>query len=183
MGGMRSILTGFTVGMLVGALGFYAAAGTAERPPIGWDAPLRNHGQTQIASETLVIEDDPGGYIAAHAVKLLEWQERGISLHFTGQCDSACTLYLALPYERTCISAGATFRFHAPTAETEEIAKFAKDYMLLSYPAWVRAWIAKMGGLSDDLITMDYAYARQHMRDCEADEPKVVHVEAEDQPS
>jgi hypothetical protein len=182
MGGMRSIFTGFTVGMLFGAFGFFAAAGTAERPPRGWDSAHVPE-QTQLAPGTLVIRDDPGGYIAAHAVKLLEWQEKGISLRFAGQCDSACTLYLALPYEQTCISNGASFRFHAPTAENEDVAKFAKDYMLLSYPAWVRSWIEEKGGLSSDLITMDYAYARQHMRACETEEPKVVHIDGEDQPS
>jgi hypothetical protein len=105
---------------------------------------------------------------------MLKWQEQGTQLHFTGQCDSACTLYLALPYQQTCVAAGASFRFHAPTAETELSAKLALRYMMHNYPRWVSSWIEEKGGLSDELITMDYEYARQFMRDCEANRPTMV---------
>jgi hypothetical protein len=41
-----------------------------------------------------------------------------------------------------------------------------KTYMMSSYPAWVRSWLASRGGLNGRLVTMNYAYASRYMRTC-----------------
>ncbi len=181
MGGMRSILTGFAVGTVIGAIGFTAAAEDAAHRSISLPkaAAHKIHASGQHA-EVRVINDEPGGSIVDHALQAMQWRERGTALRFTGRCDSACTLYLALPHEQTCIAEGAYFRFHAPIADTEVSAKLALNYLMHNYPAWVSSWIEQRGGLSDQLITMDYNYARQFMRSCDPDPSKVVHAEAKD---
>jgi hypothetical protein len=127
-------------------------------------------------SGVLTIQNEPGGYITDYAMRMMEWRAKGLSVRFTGTCDSACTLYLALPYEQTCITEGASFRFHAPIAETQHARLIAEEYMLNTYPGWVRAWIEAMGGLSGELIRMDNQYARNYMQICEPDRPADVLV-------
>src|SRR5687768_5708438 len=162
MGGVRSILTGFAVGMVIGASCYLAAAQEASLAAARAPKSFSAQAASQTSSRT--IGNESGGYLMLHAMQMLEWKEQGTAIHFTGQCDSACTLYLALPDEQVCISEGASFRFHAPTASSDRAAKVALEYLLQSYPRWVNTWLLQMGGLSDELITMDYNYARQFMR-------------------
>jgi hypothetical protein len=112
------------------------------------------------------IAGDRGGYVVQYALRMLKLQQSGKLVQFAGRCDSACTIYLALPRSQTCISPGASFRFHAPYGAGSRGNHFARMYMLNSYPGWVRSWINSKGGLSSRLITMDYAYASKFMRTC-----------------
>jgi hypothetical protein len=189
MGGARCILTGFAVGVMLGVAGFWAAGsgrsmpdlirfdhGTAPRAVEASSVLTNKAGGNKARFEgelsesgVLTIENEPGGYITDYAVRMMDWRAKGVSVRFTGSCDSACTLYLALPYEHTCITEGASFRFHAPIAETQHARRIAEEYMLDTYPGWVRAWIEAMGGLSGELIRMDYQYAENYMQICEPD--------------
>jgi hypothetical protein len=159
--------------------------GTAPRAVEASAALINNAGGNKAPVEgdlseagVLTIQDEPGGYITDYAMRMMEWRAKGSSVRFTGSCDSACTLYLALPYKQTCITEGASFRFHAPIAETPHARRLAEEYMLNTYPVWVRAWIEAMGGLSDELIRMDYQYAENYMQICEPDGPAEVLVTA-----
>lgn len=122
--------------------------------------PSRSH-------EYVTIGSDRGGYVIKYALRMLKWRKSGTSLRFAGRCESACTIYLALPSDQTCIVPGASFRFHAPYgAGTKKDNRIALSYMLNSYPGWVRSWIRSRGGLTRQLISMDYGYASKHMRAC-----------------
>ncbi len=112
------------------------------------------------------IRDDSGGNVAEYALRLYEFQATRQQVKFVGRCDSACTLFLALPTEETCISEGSYFRFHAPSGPSAPAADQVKGYMLHKYPKWVRAWIVAQGGLTDALATMSYDYANKFMRTC-----------------
>jgi hypothetical protein len=189
MGGARCILTGFAVGVMLGVAGFWAAGSGRSVPNLSRldhaTAPRAVEASTVLTnyaggnktvlegqlsrSGILTIQNEPGGYITDYAMRMMQWRAKGISVRFTGSCDSACTLYLALPYEQTCITEGASFRFHAPIAETQHARRLAEEYMLNTYPVWVRAWIEAMGGLTDELIRMDYQYAENYMQICEQD--------------
>jgi hypothetical protein len=116
--------------------------------------------------DSVEIGNDSGGFVAEYAIRLYEMREARQKVRFVGMCDSACTLFLALPAEQTCITEGAYFRFHAPSAPSASAATAVAAYMMRKYPQWVRAWIAARGGLSDRLATMDYAYAQNFMRTC-----------------
>jgi hypothetical protein len=112
------------------------------------------------------IGSDRGGYVVQYALRMLKLKQSGKPVQFGGKCQSACTIYLALPRSQTCISPGASFGFHAPYGSNASGNRFARIYMLNSYPGWVRGWISSRGGLSSRVITMDYAYASKFMRIC-----------------
>ena len=118
------------------------------------------------AAEAVEIGNDTGGYVAEYALRLYEMKEARQRVKFVGVCDSACTLFLALPAQQTCITEGAYFRFHAPSAPSASAAAAVATYMMRKYPQWVRTWIAAQGGLSDRLATMTYAYAQNFIRTC-----------------
>jgi hypothetical protein len=69
---------------------------------------------------------------------------------------------------------GASFRFHAPNAKTPRARRLALDFMLHTYPDWVKTWIDLQGGLSQHLITMSFEYASRYMRVCDRDIPGQV---------
>ena len=118
--------------------------------------------------DAIEIGNDSGGLVADYALRLYEMKEIGRKVRFVGGCDSACTLFLALPADQTCLTEGTYFRFHAPTAPSTSAAAAVRAYMMRKYPRWVRAWIAAQGGLSDRLATMSYAYAQNFMRTCKS---------------
>jgi hypothetical protein len=112
------------------------------------------------------IGSDRGGYVVEYALRMLKLKQSGKPVQFAGKCLSACTIYLALPPNQTCISSGASFGFHAPYGSSASGNRMAKTYMLKSYPSWVRNWINSQGGLSSRVITMNYRYASKFMKPC-----------------
>jgi hypothetical protein len=190
MRGAGSILVGFLIGMMLGAGGYYASiSGGASSAGLALDQlqiepvtikaqtnypAARNETDRLSAMGVVIIGNERGGYISEYARRTLKWREDGTLLRFTGRCDSACTLYLALPYEQTCISEGASFRFHAPIAGSQKARHLAQVYMLNAYPEWVRSWIDAVGGLSEDLVTMNFEYASRYMRPCDSEKPKEI---------
>ena len=114
--------------------------------------------------QTVSISANSGGGVVAYAMQAASYRRNNVRVQVTGRCDSACTLYLSLPRNRICVGQGAFFRFHAPSG-TADVSE-AQRFMMRKYPGWVRQWIAARGGLSNRLITMDYAYARKFLPDC-----------------
>lgn len=116
----------------------------------------------------LRIVDDPGGHVVDYSVRIREIAQQGRQVRVAGRCDSACTLFLTLPSPQLCVTSGARFGFHLPFGGRDEANRLARDFMLASYPGWVRNWIDRKGGLTSRLIVMDYAYARRFVGVCEA---------------
>ena len=112
------------------------------------------------------IANNSGGNIASFAVEAAGYRNAGTMVRFSGRCDSACTLFLGLPSNQTCVSEGSYFRFHSPTAGSARSQHIAQNYLMTKYPGWVRNWIAQHNGLSHQLITMDYSVTSQHMQTC-----------------
>ena len=112
------------------------------------------------------IANNSGGNIATFAVEVASYRNAGTRLRFNGRCDSACTLFLGLPSNQTCVSQGAYFRFHSPSAGSARSELIAQNYLMRKYPGWVRNWIAQHNGLSHQLITMDYTVASRYMQTC-----------------
>jgi hypothetical protein len=151
----------FAIVGLVAALA--VTAGAAPAPNRSDAGPQGTERQVQ---STVEIMDDSGGFVAEYALRLYGILAMKQKVKFAGRCDSACTLFLALPTEQTCITEGAYFRFHAPSAPSAATAAAVAAYMMRKYPTWVRAWIIAHGGLSDRLITMTYEYANKFMQTC-----------------
>lgn len=143
-------------------LGFFAGgAEAASRASTGKDKQL-----SVSARKSVSISNNSGGVVVKYALKTAQFRRAGTLVKFSGRCDSACTLFLGLPRNQTCISPGAYFRFHAPSARSSRSARMAKSYMMSKYPGWVQSWIRRKGGLSTQLVTMDYAYASRFVSTC-----------------
>jgi hypothetical protein len=112
------------------------------------------------------IRNDTGGYIAVYNTRLAQYIKYGTQIKIAGRCDSACTIYLALPANQICITKQAAFGFHAASARSTKTKNMATKFLLGKYPQWVKNWINSNGGLSNRLITMKYDYAKNFMRSC-----------------
>jgi len=156
---VKAVLAGILV-LLVG----FQQAEAAGSPSDGTNSNRKLYSKKKY----ITIRYDRGGYVVRYAMKMMKLKASGTNVRFAGRCDSACTLYLALPRSQTCVAPGASFRFHAPSAASTHAVKVAQSYMMKSYPGWVRSWIRSRGGLSRTLITMDYSYARSFIKTCES---------------
>ena len=112
------------------------------------------------------IGNDSGGYVIKYALRMMKMRQSGTNVRFNGHCDSACTLYLALPNSRTCATTNASFRFHLPLGTSQRGVQVARNYMMKNYPGWVRSWINQNGGLSNRLMTMNASYAQKFIGSC-----------------
>jgi len=92
------------------------------------------------ATAMMRIADDRGGQIGPYLQALATVRSSGERVVVDGNCLSACTLVLGLvPRERICATHRARFGFHAAWN---------------IYPASVRQWISRHGGLSREMIFM-----------------------------
>lgn len=113
-----------------------------------------------------VIGNDNGGDLIEYAQMVSRARRQSAQVAFSGNCASACTLYLSLSPSQTCITRGASFVFHRAYGARPDVNQWGTDYMLARYPDWVQRWIDQRGGLSDRLMRMDYAYASRFLRRC-----------------
>jgi len=113
-----------------------------------------------------VIANDRGGSIVSYAQDVRRLRDQNKLVVFNGQCASACTMYLSLDTNRTCIAPGASFVFHRAYGASADMNEWGTNFMIRQYPAWVRDWVAQNGGLTDRLIRMDYSYASRYLRPC-----------------
>jgi hypothetical protein len=109
------------------------------------------------AQATMRISGDPGGLILAYTERFLQARASGESVVIDGACLSACTLALAmLPREQVCATPNAVLGFHAawrPTARGgRATSSVATRAMMELYPADVRGWIDRHGGLTPRMI-------------------------------
>jgi hypothetical protein len=117
-------------------------------------------------SDIHLIGNDNGGSVFGYARAVSRMRDRNTLIVFDGRCASACTLYLSLQNTRTCLMPGSSFLFHSAYGARPDVNRFATEFMMAQYPAWVQAWIQRNGGLTRRVIRMDYAYASRFMRTC-----------------
>jgi hypothetical protein len=114
----------------------------------------------------VVVKNDSGGYVATYAIEVAQLARGNRHVRIAGRCDSACTMYLGLPRDKICLEPDAYFRFHKPSARSEQTVEAATRLLMRNYPAWVRQWIADNGGLTATLKTMDFEYASSFLPVC-----------------
>jgi hypothetical protein len=112
------------------------------------------------------VKDDRGGVMIDYALRVLEIKRDGTPVKVSGDCASACTLYLTLPPEQICITRSASFGFHLPYGTSASGNRLAASYLHRSYPAWIQLWIKDRGGLSKRMKTMDYRFASRFLQTC-----------------
>ena len=109
------------------------------------------------ASAEFRIERDNGGQIGSYLQKFQQVRDSGQGVVIDGPCFSACTLALAvIPRSRICVTTNAVLGFHAAwTTDTygHTVASPAGTRLLMeSYPAQIKSWIARQGGLNGNTI-------------------------------
>jgi len=108
-------------------------------------------------------EDDEETY-AAIVPHMESWSDivivhRGERVVIDGPCLSACTLVLDMvPSNRICVTRRAILGFHAARSVDREGRMYAEPeasaLVLEAYPAAVRGWIRRRGGLGSRLLLL-----------------------------
>jgi hypothetical protein len=111
------------------------------------------------ASAEVRILASPGGQIGPF-VRLFSFvSESGERVVIDGPCLSACTLVLTMvPRQRICVTPRAILGFHAASSRDyygqRVLEPEASDLVLSAYPAAVRHWILRRGGLSSRMLLL-----------------------------
>jgi hypothetical protein len=112
------------------------------------------------ASAEVRIVNDPGGEVSSYVEKFQDMHAAGERIVIDGPCLSACTLLTGIiPRDHVCVTSRAMLGFHAasyyddasrslvPTREGSRL-------VMQLYPAAIRSWIVRHGGLRPQLITL-----------------------------
>jgi hypothetical protein len=115
---------------------------------------------TSSAFADVRIVSDPGGEVSSYVQKFQVMRSTGERVVIDGPCLSACTLLTGIiPRDHVCVTSRAELGFHAasyyddasrslvPTREGSRV-------VMRLYPAEVRAWIGRHGGLTPTLMMM-----------------------------
>jgi hypothetical protein len=106
------------------------------------------------------ILSSPGGYVGDYLEAFARVRQSGERVIIDGPCLSACTLVLStIPSNRICVTSRAILGFHAPMLVDRQTGRSSRSreatrLVTASYPAGVRAWIRKRGGLTQRLILL-----------------------------
>ncbi len=111
------------------------------------------------AQAEMRITDDMGGLMTQYASRFASVRASGEKVVIDGPCYSACTMLLGmLPRGQVCVTPNAVLGFHAAWNFDESgrrvTSSEATRALLDIYPARVRGWIARRGGLSPNLKLM-----------------------------
>jgi hypothetical protein len=99
------------------------------------------------------ILSSPGGEVGDYLKLFESFRQSGERVVIDGPCYSACTLVLStIPQNRICVTSKAVLGFHAARLMDENgrlyPAPEATRVVAETYPAGVRAWISRHGGLT-----------------------------------
>jgi hypothetical protein len=105
----------------------------------------------------VVLSDDKGGKMEEYTARFQQMRNSGETVVIDGTCLSACTMVLGLlPPNRVCATPNAVLGFHAAWMYDNSRNRVAsvsgtRDLMT-TYPAAVRAWIERNGGLKPNMM-------------------------------
>jgi hypothetical protein len=111
------------------------------------------------ASADIRIIQSPGGEVGPFLDLFEQVRASGQRVVIDGPCLSACTLVLSMvPGERICVTKRAVLGFHAAHSIDRRGRTYdepeASDIVLRAYPAPVRDWISRRGGLTSRLLLL-----------------------------
>ena len=109
------------------------------------------------ASATIIISDDIGGKMRDYTTRFRQMRDSGEPVVISGICVSACTMVLGLvPRDRICATPNAVLGFHAAWMFDESgkrvVSASGTQDLMETYPASVRSWIARHGGLTRKMM-------------------------------
>lgn len=121
----------------------------------------------------VVVSEDYGGSLREFAERVLDYKRHRVSVRLEGPCGSACTLVTALRDNRFCVGETAELQFHQAywpnrfnPLDTSIRYEPGVRVMMDFYPPKLRAWIARQGGLTADIITLKGAELFAMFRRC-----------------
>jgi hypothetical protein len=105
------------------------------------------------------ILGSPGGQVGPFLDLFDRVRDSGELVVIDGPCLSACTLVLSVvPNDRICVTRRAVLGFHAARSIDRRGRLYAEpeasEAVLEAYPAPVRDWIRRRGGLSSRLLLL-----------------------------
>ncbi len=112
-----------------------------------------------LAHAEIRILSSPGGAVGPFLDLFEEVRDSGERVVIDGPCLSACTLVLSVvPRERICVTRRAALGFHAARSIDRRGRIYsepeASRLVLEAYPAPVRNWISRRGGLTSRLLIL-----------------------------
>lgn len=133
------------------------------------------------ASHAVVrISEDRGGRIGTYVDKYESLKSSGETVMIDGLCASACTIVLgAVSPDKICVTSRANLGFHAawdfgsggrPVTNPE-----ATRMLYEMYPASIRRWIARRGGLKPSMIFLRGRELASMYRPCYMDAQASAH--------
>ena len=106
------------------------------------------------------IVGDPGGEVSSYVRKFHVMRDSGERIVIDGPCLSACTLLTGIiPGDRVCVTSRAVLGFHAASYYDDAsrslvpTSEGSRQVMRL-YPAQIRSWIDRHGGLTPRLLLL-----------------------------
>ncbi len=101
----------------------------------------------------------PGGEVGPFLDLFEQVRNSGERVVIDGPCLSACTLVLSMvPHGRICVTRRAVLGFHAARSIDRRGRTYAEPeasrLVLEAYPAPVRSWISRRGGLTSRLLLL-----------------------------
>jgi hypothetical protein len=101
----------------------------------------------------------PGGEVGPFLDLFEQVRASGERVVIDGPCLSACTLVLSMvPNDRICVTRRAILGFHAARSVDRRGHMYAEpeasELVLEAYPAAVRGWILRRGGLNSRLLLL-----------------------------
>jgi len=111
------------------------------------------------AQAEIRILASPGGQVGPFLDLFERLRDSGERVVIDGPCLSACTLVLSIvPQNRICVTRRASLGFHAARSVDRQGRMYAEpeasEVVLQAYPAPVRGWIHRRGGLSSRLLLL-----------------------------
>jgi len=111
------------------------------------------------AQAEMRIRASPGGQVGPFLDLFERVRDSGERVVIDGPCLSACTLVLSMvPNNRICVTPRAILGFHAARSVDPRGRMYAEpeasELVLEAYPAPVRGWIRRHGGLTSRLLLL-----------------------------
>lgn len=125
------------------------------------------------ASASVLITNDVGGEVSSYVQKFQHMRAAGERVVIDGPCLSACTLLTGIiPRDRVCVTSRAELGFHAASYYDDASRSFiptreGSEEVMRLYPAAVKAWIGRHGGLTPKLKMMRGPELTALYRTCE----------------
>src|SRR5260370_37428078 len=128
-------------------------------------------GSLATAQAEVRILASPGGQVGPFLDLFEQVRQSGERVVIDGPCLSACPLLLSrVPSERICVTRRAVLGFHAARSIDRRGRMYAEpeasELVLEAYPAPVRSWIERRGGLTSRLLLLRGRELKTMYRSC-----------------